>query len=327
MPKMINASKPSVVWERHVRRVIVLPFLTALLFSLVPIVSAPSPLASTTLRLDPATIELGPECCIGETFTLAAKIDNVEYLTGVGIQIKWNTTYIEHVSHIITIPVENYPEGVLHEPILSGADKVDNTKGTYDCAVTTLGGPSFNGSGTIFEITFKVKAQPIAPESDAHFQVKYTLDDLADLWACGCIPHYLEHCNVTIHSNPQLTLSVDSSPSEVSFIAEDSSHTTPWFGVYGQGCPVYLMMPETCIHDDVTYHWDRWSDGYEYRTRMVSMMNDTTLTAIYKTSPLVGGTSISIDLGKFSSWITSTLLLVAIVITLNVKWNRRRRKQ
>jgi len=178
----------------------VLPFLVALLFLLVPVVYSPSPLESTVLRLDPATIELGPECCVGETFTLAAKIDNVEYLTGVGIQIKWNTTYIEHISHIIKIPVESYPDGVLHGTILFVADKVNNTKGTYDCAVATLGGPSFNGSGTIFEITFKVKSQPIAPEPDAHFQVKFTLHDLADLWACGGIPHYLEHCNVTIYT-------------------------------------------------------------------------------------------------------------------------------
>ena len=65
-----------------------LPFLTALLISMVPLVHSPKPIANTVVRLEPAIIELGPEYCIDETFTLAAKIDNVEYLTGVGIQMK-----------------------------------------------------------------------------------------------------------------------------------------------------------------------------------------------------------------------------------------------
>lgn len=300
-----------------------LPFLTALLFSLVPVVSAPSPLAETVVRLDPATVEFGPEYCVGETLTLTAKIDDAEELCGLGLQVTWNTTSLEYVSHTMMIPVEEHPGGILHRPVLIVANTVNETKRTYDCAVATLGGAPFNGSGAAFEITLRVKDQPITPEPDVQFQIKFTLDDLANPYPC-CYPHRTEHCNVTIHSNPQLTLSVDSSPSGVSFMAEDSSHTTPWFGVYGQGCPVYLMMPETCIHDDVTYLWDRWSDGYEYRTRTVPMMNDTTLTAIYKVP--VGGTSVSIDFGKFSSWVTTTLLLASIVITLNVKWNRRSKK-
>ena len=305
------------------RRAIVLPFLIALLFSLVPVVSAPSPLESTVVRLEPATIELGPGCCVGETFTLAARIDDVEELCGLGLTIAWNTTYLEYMSHTLMIPVEEHPNGVMHKPVVIVADGI-YVAGTYDCAASILGGAPFTGSGTAFEITLRVKYQPIAPEPDATFLVEFTLHDLCDLHMP--IPHSLQNCNVTIHSNPQLTLSVDSSPSGVSFMAEDSSHTTPWFGVYGQGCSVYLMMPETCIHDDVTYHWDRWSDGYEYRTRMVSMMNDTTLTAIYKTSPPVGGTSISIDLGKFSSWVTATLLLAFGVITSSVKWKCKRKK-
>jgi nitrous oxidase accessory protein len=184
----------------------VLLYLISVFFSMVPLISTSSPLDSTVVRLDPATIELGPEYCVDETFTLAAKIDDVEYLTGVGIQIKWDITYIEHVEHIVKIPIEDYPDGVLHGTILQVADKVDEKLGTYDCAAVSLAGPTFNGSGTIFEITFRVNHQPAALEPDVHFQVKYTLHDLADLWACGGPPHYLEHCNVTIKAQKHIAV-------------------------------------------------------------------------------------------------------------------------
>jgi len=227
----------------------VLPFLMALLFSLVPVVSAPSALTWTKVRLEPATIELGPEYCVGETFTLACKIDDVAGLAGFGLTIMWNTTYLEYVNHTLMVPVEEHPGGIMHEPVLIVADIVNEVWGTYDCAVAALGGAPFTGSGTVFEITFRVKDQPITPEPDVHFWIEYTLCDVADPGP-GQIPPPPQNCHVIIHA--------------------------------------YEEQPP---------------------------------------SPPVGGTSVSIDFGKLSSWITSTLLIVAVVITLNVKWNRRRRKQ
>ena len=305
------------------RRAIVLPFLMALLFSLVPVVFAPSPLTWTKVRLEPATIELGPEYCVGETFTLACKIDDVAGLTGFGLAITWNTTYLEYVNHTMMVPVEEHPGGIMHEPVLIVADTVNEVWGTYDCATAALGGAPFTGSGTVFEITFRVRHQPIQPEPDVTSSIEFFLIDLDGPSDWGWLPD-IQNCIVTIHANPQITLQVNSFPSGVSFLAEDYFHNTPWSGIFGQGYPVYLMMPENWTYDGVIYLWDRWSDGYEYRTRTVPMINDTTLTAIYKVP--VGGTSVSIDSGKFSSWITATLLIVAAVITLNVKWNRRRKK-
>jgi len=280
--EVINASKPKIVWERHVRRVT--PFLTlsVLLISLIWMVSAPSPSASTVVRFDPAAIELGPEYCVGETFTLAAKIDDVEYLTGVGIQIKWNTTYLEYVEHILKIPVEDYADGVLHEPILFIADTVNAVQGTYDCATASLGGPTFNGSGTVFEITFRVKYQPIAPEPDAHFQVKFTLHDLADLWPCGGIPHYIEHCNVTIHAAEYTQLTVNSIPEGVPLTANGTLHTTPWIGNFSLYDVVDLVLPETHIVGPGEYYWSDWEDNVTNRARTVIMNTYITLTAHYE---------------------------------------------
>lgn len=222
-------------------------FLVALLFSLVPVVVAPSPLLTET-KLDPSLVELGPEYCIGETFTISSKIYDVSNLAGIGLAIEWNTTYLNYVEHIMKIPVETHPDGVLHEPILIVADTANPIAGTYDCAAASLGGPTFNGSGTVFEITFRVKDQPITPEPDVHFWIEYTLHDVADPGP-GPIPPPPQNCHVIIHA-------------------------------YEEPPP----------------------------------------------SPPVGGTSVTIDFGKFSSWVTSTLLLVAAVITLKVKWNRRRKK-
>lgn len=84
---------------------------------------------------------------------------------------------------------------------------------------------------------------------------------------------------------------------------------------------------------DVTLDWHFISiDLTDSQTNPIShQVQDGTVT-IYAPepeqppSPPIGGTSVSIDLGKFSSWVTTTFLLVAVVIILNVKWNRRSKK-
>jgi len=180
-------------------RAIVLVFVVVFSLSTHSIISPPSPSTSPVLRFDPATVELGPHYCIDDTFTLKARVDNIIDLAGFGLQIKWNTTYLDYVDHIVKVPVETYPDGLLHEPILVIVDKANASKGTYDVAISTLGGPTFYGSGIAFEITFSVKYQPAYHEPDVNFMVKFTLEDLAPS-ACGGIPHYTENCNVTIHA-------------------------------------------------------------------------------------------------------------------------------
>ncbi|MFQ5621499.1 MAG: cohesin domain-containing protein, partial [Candidatus Nanoarchaeia archaeon] len=155
------------------RRLLVPLFLIALLFSLVPVVSTPSSLTGTVVRFDPATVELGPYFCVNDTFTLKARVDNVEDLLGFEFEIAWNTTYLEYVDHIAKVPVEVYADGLIHEPVMWIKDEVNASEGWYWVAVTTLGGPSFNGSGIAFEITFSVKYQPVDPEPDVNFMVEF----------------------------------------------------------------------------------------------------------------------------------------------------------
>lgn len=161
-------------------------------------VSAPSPLASTVLRLDPATVELGPAYCVNETFTIKARIDNVEDLSGFELYIGWNTTYIDYIEHIVKVPVETFPDGLLHGYIWSAQDEVNASEGWYRLAIRTLTGPSFYGSGIAFEITYNVTSQPASPEAEVIFSVEFTQHTIAS--SNVPIPHYTENCSVIIHS-------------------------------------------------------------------------------------------------------------------------------
>jgi len=153
----------------------------------------------TVLRFDPATVVLGPDYCIGETFTLTARIDDVEDLYGFSLRIKWNTTYLDYVSHVAKVPVESYPDGLLYEPLALVRNEANATTGTYRLAATTLSpGLSFYGSGIAFEITFSVKYQPLRPEQDVIFSEFFTTHDLMP--SSGNIYHSTEDCEVTIAS-------------------------------------------------------------------------------------------------------------------------------
>jgi len=201
------------------------------------------------LWLEPAEIIFGPDYCVGETFTVACKIDH-NNLHSFGLTLAWNTTYLEYVDHVMTVPVEEYPGGIMYGPVLIVADVVNEAQGIYDCAASMMGGGPFNRSGTAFEITFRVKDQPMPPEADVYFWIRFNLVDIwPDLGPMGIYPELTEESRVIIHT-------------------------------YEEPPP----------------------------------------------SPPVGGTSVSIDSGKFSSWVTATLLLAFGVITSGVKWKCKRKK-
>jgi hypothetical protein len=92
------------------------------------------------------------------TFTIAVKIANVTNLYGLDIQFKWNPALLEYVSHVVKIPKDTNPDGVLYDPVLKIKDKANSTEGTYWVVFASmLPAPSFNGTGTVFELTLKVK--------------------------------------------------------------------------------------------------------------------------------------------------------------------------
>jgi hypothetical protein len=94
---------------------------------------------------------------LNESFAIAVVISNVSSLYGFEIQLHWNPSILEYVSHAAMTPVEAHANGVLHEQVISLKDEVNASTGTYWIAFASISpAPSFNGTGTAFEMTFRV---------------------------------------------------------------------------------------------------------------------------------------------------------------------------
>jgi outer membrane protein assembly factor BamB len=112
------------------------------------------------VRFDPSGISV----CPGQVFSVAVIIENVSRLSGLDLQIRWNTTCLQYINHTVTVPVEAYPSGVLHSPVFLIKNDVDLTGNMSDSAPGTMywfaaasipPTPSFNGTGTAFNMTFE----------------------------------------------------------------------------------------------------------------------------------------------------------------------------
>jgi len=106
------------------------------------------------IYVDPSTITgLAPS----QTFTIEVKVANITDFYGADIQFKWDPLILEYVSHTAKIPVEDYPDGILHEPGITIMNTVDPVAGTYSLAYACLDpAPVFDGTGIAFNMTFTV---------------------------------------------------------------------------------------------------------------------------------------------------------------------------
>ncbi|UCC33854.1 MAG: hypothetical protein JSW53_02295, partial [Candidatus Bathyarchaeota archaeon] len=128
----------------------------------------------TIVRVIPEIVELGPENVTGQTFPIAVAVENANNVSGLEIKFQYDPTYLDYVSHVQTMPVEDFPDpippspypGIIHSPPLRLRDDINATEGSYWAAFSTLGGPYFNGSGTVFVMTFRVRSQPAPGEGD-----------------------------------------------------------------------------------------------------------------------------------------------------------------
>jgi len=113
-------------------------------------------------------------------------------------------------------------------------------------------------------------------------------------------------------------LTVFSSPIiGITFTVDGVPQTTPYTEWLSEGSYT-LEMPET--HNG--YVWSHWlEDGDPNRTKTVTLPA-TTYTAIYITAP-IGGTTISIESGYLSLWITSILLIISLVVTSGLCLKRK----
>jgi hypothetical protein len=111
--------------------------------------------SSAIVYVDPPSVE---DLFSPATFTIKVKVANVTDLYGVDVQLAWNPSLLEYVSHAVKIPVSTHPDGILNSPVLAVMNIVDPVAGTYWVAYASmLPAVGFNGGGTVFEMTFRVK--------------------------------------------------------------------------------------------------------------------------------------------------------------------------
>jgi len=118
------------------------------------------PAAETALvYVDPLTVSMHS----ADYITIYVKVENATGLAGLDVKMSWDPAIITYVNHTVTIPVEDYPGGVLHKPITMIRNIVSETgiecsyNGTLcwvayaSASQTTL----FPGNGTILSMTFQ----------------------------------------------------------------------------------------------------------------------------------------------------------------------------
>ncbi len=99
---------------------------------------------------------------VGETFSVKVTLNNVENLYGLEVEVFWNASILEVVTITPKLGRELYIDGVLHEiqgtaPIQIYQNKTTQELGKCILAASSIApAPSFNGSGTIMQITFSV---------------------------------------------------------------------------------------------------------------------------------------------------------------------------
>ena len=140
--------------------VLLLASIATIGFNFTQVAAATNPL----LYMQPANIT---GLATNTNFNLKVNIANVTNFYGFDIQLKWDNTILQYMNHTTKVPVETYPDGVLHKPYMQlteTEDDNDSIPGAEPGTMLWTGYSSmspaavFNGSGTIVEITFRVKA-------------------------------------------------------------------------------------------------------------------------------------------------------------------------
>jgi len=152
---------------------------------------------ATVVKVDPPLIEYRANAT-GQQFNVAIKIVDVTNLYGFDIKFRWNTTFLDYVSHSVRVPKNTYPDGVLWNPILFQKDEVNTTAGTYLIAYASgWPAPSFNGTGTVFNMTFRVKYHPL--QQTANITLELYSTDLSNN-AAEPISHTRQHGTVILYA-------------------------------------------------------------------------------------------------------------------------------
>jgi hypothetical protein len=154
----------------------------------------------TYVKVLPKLLEYGPENVTGQEFIIYVYVENVTDLYGIDIKFAWNTEYLLYLNRTVHIPVDTYPDGILHSGI-SVKNEVNATAGTYWLAYASMGTPPFDGSGIAFDMWFRIMKQPMAPEPDANITLDIVSSDLPNSLGYPIL-HEIVDGTVIIHTIP-----------------------------------------------------------------------------------------------------------------------------
>ena len=170
--------------------------------------SAEFPADKTVVFVDPLEIILD-EMTVGQNFTISVKVFNVNNLYGIDLQFGWNSTVLKYVNHTKMIPVETYPDGILHSPTIPVHNDVDESASMPGSAPGTMywlaeasmaPANTFNGTGIAFNMTFTVKKHPIGMDADIYINI--TSSTLAHV-SGSAISHNKINAHIILHARPQ----------------------------------------------------------------------------------------------------------------------------
>jgi hypothetical protein len=156
----------------------------------------------TSIKVVPEILAFGPNNVTGQEFIIEVLVENVTNLYGIDVRFKWDTTYLLYLNHTAKIPVEDFSDGILHEPGMFIKDEVNATAGTYWLAYAVMApAPIFEGTGIAFEMAFRIIYHPVYPEPSAMVSLHFESTDLPDNTGTP-IPHDAYDGTVIIHAIP-----------------------------------------------------------------------------------------------------------------------------
>jgi len=246
--------------------------------------------STTMVYVDPHNITKD----IDETFAVDIVVADVENLYGVDIPFQWDPSILEYVSHTAKIPVETYPDGILHQPGITIMDTADPTAGTYALAYACMNpAPVFDGTGIAFSMTFRViKAGGCALEFSKNPITKLPL--------------------IQLSNNAGQPISYDSQDGYFETVGTSQASFTwqPQIGVVGKPTSFNASDSFTPGGTIVMYYWD-FADGNKTASTSAEITHAFNDPGLYDVSLIVEN-----DAGVNSS---KTVEQVTIVASRNIE--------
>jgi hypothetical protein len=288
-------------------------------------------------KVEPETIELGPQSAINDTFTASIRLYNVTTnnvpvgVSGVEVHFTWNSSLVQPVSFTNKIGASG---GVLNPTILYGINPnfynatppshavVPPENASYYLVSAASTGEPWWGNGTVVEITFKLLYKPTLSEGAVKFNFTLVFTDLIDASVvpvehreydalCKILPSP-ETFNVVWESATYpVAIESDSKVSVPENLALNFTGKTISFNITTGDGYINITIPKNLMKCDTPSDWTVTVDGAGVNA---DINGNATHTSIYIPLLELGDHTITIK----STWIVPEFPLLMLLITLVV---------